>query len=238
MTEQYEPPRSPWDQPVAVTRKKVLMAAALLGVAFAIVVGGVVFLGVTVNKARDAQDREQREDIARNRATILRVARLERPPTQAQLTAAAAIALRACAKDPDCRDSFRDIVRQSGVSTEGSSGGSSESPSASGSGSGGAQQQSGSVTPGQRSPSSSTAPQTRPPSPQRPGSSSPPSSSPQPPSAPDPGDILSPPVPVPTTPDPPPTPEPPAAPQPPSSPSIPLPLPINICTPLLRINCG
>lgn len=99
------PERGTWDAPVAVTRKKVLLSWALAGTVMAVTLAGVVLIALWVNRVQD-------EGIKKNRDEIERIRRLEQPPTDAEIAAAARRALEVCAENPECRNQFLVVVKR------------------------------------------------------------------------------------------------------------------------------
>lgn len=85
-----------------VTRRQVLIAGLIIGLALAVTLGGVVWIALRVNKV-------QQDEIANNQSAIARLSRIEHP-TSADLQKGVARAIHQCAAHPRCRALFKEIT--------------------------------------------------------------------------------------------------------------------------------
>lgn len=88
-----------------VSRKTLLVAGTIVGIALAAALAGLVILFLR-------QDAFHTEDINRNTKAIARLKKLEAPPTEKELQRAMARAIKICFSTPRCRRSLADTVQE------------------------------------------------------------------------------------------------------------------------------
>lgn len=125
--DQYDrrhPPESvtlPEKDGVLVSRRMLLVAGAVVGFALSLSLVGVTLIALRINDIQEREIARNADNIADQQRTIdrlddltMRLADIETPNTR-QLNRRIIRAIRACVKDPECRESLRELEERSGV---------------------------------------------------------------------------------------------------------------------------